>query len=63
MAKDVVAVGFVDVLRELFAHQLREGGLNLDRNPRKKKSFIDFLLCLPEMLEKTMTLDHLHSPA
>ena len=60
--KDVVAVGLVDVIRELFAHQLCGGGLNLDRNQRKKKSLIDFLLCFPEMLEQTMSLDHVQSP-
>ena len=38
------------------------GGLNLDRNPGKKKSLFDFLLCLPEMLEKVMTKDHLRVP-
>ena len=61
-AKDVVATGLVNVIHELFAHDLRRGGLNLDRNPRKKKALIDFLRCLPEMLEKTITKEHLMMP-
>ena len=40
----------------------RRGGLNLDRNPRKKKALIDFLRCLSEMLEKTMTKEHVMMP-
>ena len=35
----------------LFAIHLRALGLNLDGNRRKKKALIDFLLCLPELLE------------
>jgi hypothetical protein len=42
-----------DIL-DLFHVQLRAKGLNLDGNPRKKKALVDFLLCLPEMLESCM---------
>jgi hypothetical protein len=54
-AKNVVAVGLGKVIHDLFAFQLRAKGLNLDRNPRKKKALIEFLRCLPEMMERTMT--------
>lgn len=51
-AKDDVAVGLREDIEKLFAVKLRACGLNLDGNPRKKKkALIDFLLCLPEMLE------------
>ena len=61
-AKDDVAGGLAKVIRDLFAYELCAGGLNIDRNQRKKKSLIDFLRCLREMLEKTTTKEHLQSP-
>jgi hypothetical protein len=53
-AKDYVDVGLIDDIHNLFAVQLRKDGLNLGGNPRKKKALIDFLLCLPEMLESVL---------
>ena len=61
-AKDVVATGLGNTIDELFAHDLRRSGLNLDRNPRRKKALIDYLRCLSEMLEKTMTKENLQMP-
>jgi len=60
-AKKVVAVGLGKIINDLFAFQLRAKGLNLDRNPRKKKALIDFLRCLPEMIERTMTKANIHN--
>ena len=58
-AKDSVACGLRETIEQLFSVDLRLKGLNLDRNPRKKKSLIDFLLCLPELLEATMKKRHI----
>ena len=60
-AKDDTCVGLRNILYNLFKFDLRARGLNLDGNPRKKKALVDFLLCLPEILEKVMTKDHLRS--
>ncbi len=38
-------------IEKLFAVYLRAKGLNLDANLHKKKFLIDFLLCLPKLLE------------
>jgi hypothetical protein len=38
---------------------LREKGLNLDGNRRKKRALIDFLLCVPEMLETVLKKKHI----
>lgn len=54
-AKDDVACGLAEVVHEYINVHLRAKGLNLDGNQRKKKAFIDFLLCLPENLEKVLT--------
>ena len=43
-AKRFVAVGLGKIINDLFAFQLSAKGLNLDRNPRKKKTLIDFFL-------------------
>ena len=59
MAKDDLDTCLNNAINELFAHDLRGKGLNLDRNPWKKKALIDFLKCLPEMLEKKMTKENL----
>jgi len=58
-ATEDTCIGLKNILYNLFKFNLRARGLNLDGNPRKKKALIDFLLCLPEMLEKTMTKDNL----
>lgn len=47
------------LIDEYFVNILRAGGLNLDGNPRKKKALIDFLLCLPEMLERALLKKHI----
>jgi len=54
-AKNDLACGLVQSVNDLFSYHLRAKGLNLDSNPRKKIALIDFLLCLPEIMEATMT--------
>ena len=54
-----MACGLRETLDEYFSVHLRRKGLNLDGNPRRKKSFVDFLLCLPELLEATMKKRHI----
>ena len=56
-AKDSVAVGLRDTLDQFFSDYLSVKGLNLDY--RKKKALIDFLRCLPEILEATMKKKHI----
>jgi len=51
------ACGLADDIRDLFALHLRTNGLEL--NHRKKKALVDFLLCLPEMLESAMKKSHI----
>ena len=53
-AKNDIACGLKQDILDLFHVQLRAKGLNLDGNPRMKKALVDFLLCLPEMLESCM---------
>ena len=36
-ATDVTATGLGNVIKSLFAYNLRAGGLNLDANPKKEK--------------------------
>ena len=60
-AKDDMACGLKETLNEYFSNHLRRMGLNLDGNPRKKKSLIDFLLCLPENLEAVLKRRHIQS--
>ena len=50
-AKDDTACVLSTTIEEYFSNHLRAKGLNLDGNPRKKKALIDFLLCLPELLD------------
>ena len=50
-AKGDSACGLADDISLLFATVLREKGLNLNGNYRKKNALIDFLSCVPEMLE------------
>ena len=38
-----ISVGLADTIHNIFAFQLRTGGLNLGSSPQKKKIFIDFL--------------------
>ena len=58
-AKDDTACVLSTTIEEYFSNHLRAKGLNLDGNPRKKKALIDFLLCLPELLEGTMKKRHI----
>ena len=53
--KDTMKKQFIDMIDELFDKQLKEKGLNLDGNPRKKRALIDFLLTVNEMMDKCMT--------
>ena len=46
--------GLAQTIDNLFAVLLRRKGLNLDGNRRKKRALIDFLLCLPELLEAVL---------
>ena len=61
-AKDDLAVGLKERLRELFAIKLQKDGLNLDANVGKKKALLDFLRCLPRMLEQAMKKEHITKP-
>ena len=36
--------------------------MNLDANPRKKKGLLNFLRCLPVMLEQAMKKEHITKP-
>ena len=58
-AKGDTACGLVDTLQELFANVMRRKGLNLDGNYRKKRALMDFLVCLPEMLEACLKKAHI----
>ncbi|KAL7536826.1 LOW QUALITY PROTEIN: hypothetical protein ACHAXR_007426 [Thalassiosira sp. AJA248-18] len=58
-AKDDTACGLANDIDALFSIHLRSLGLNLDGNRRKKKALIDFLLCLPELLEAAMKKKHI----
>ena len=58
-AVDSTACGLAQTLDDYFTGYLRVKGLNLDGNPRKKKALIDFLLCLPDMLEQCMKPKHI----
>ena len=49
----------IDLVHNLFDSGLKKGGLNLDRNPRKKKALIDFLLTIINMINKCMTEDNI----
>ena len=55
-------IGLAETIRNLFAFQLRANGLNLDRNPLKKKILIYFLCCLPEMAEQTIPNKNIIDP-
>ena len=50
-----MAKQLVDSVHGLFEGELKERGLNLDGNPRKKKALVDFLFSLNEILEKCLT--------
>jgi hypothetical protein len=60
-SEDHISTKLVETIRELFQHTLRLGGLNFDGNARRKKSLMDFLCCLPEMAEQTMTKKNLQA--
>ena len=51
------AIGLAQVLKSLFANDLRSCGLNL--NPRKQRALIDFLCCLPENLDVVFKKKHI----
>ena len=53
-AKDDVACGLEEDIKEMFAIHLHAKGLNLGDNQRKMKSLLNFLPCLPEILEAAM---------
>ena len=61
-AKDDLAVSLTGRLRELVAIKLRKDGLNLDANVRKKKVLLNFLRCLPIILEQAMKKEHITKP-
>ena len=61
-AKNDQLVGLKKTVHDLFAYTLRAKGLNLDGNPRKKNALIDFLCCLPETANQTMTKKNLITP-
>ena len=48
---DSVACDLRELVEELFAVHLQLTRLNIDAKPKKKKSLVDFLLCLPEFPE------------
>lgn len=56
-AKRDNACGLAQTINQLFDVYLKEKGLNLAY--RKKKALIDFLLCLPELLEAMMKKQHI----
>ena len=58
-ARDDNACDLAEDIDKLFAVHLREKGLNLDGNRRKKRALIDFLLCVPEMLETVLKKKHI----
>ena len=51
--------GLAQTIDNLFAVLLRRKGLNLNGNRRKKRALIDFLLCLPELLEAVLKKRHI----
>ena len=56
------SVDLLPTKRYTFAITLRSGGLNFDANPQKKKGLLDFLCCLPAMLEQAMKNEHRTKP-
>ena len=52
-AVDDTACGLAEYIKQLFV-DLRGKGLNLDGKRRKKLGLIDFILCIPEMLEAVL---------
>ena len=57
-ARDDNACGLAEDIDELFGKHLREKGLNLDGN-RKKRALIDFLLSVTETLETMLKKNHI----
>ena len=58
-ADDDRAVGLSQTIDELFAVTLRNLGLNLDGNPKKKRALMDFLKRLPSMLDQILTKENI----
>ena len=58
-ARDDNACGVAEDIDELFGKHLREKGLNLDSNRRKKRALVDFLLSVPETLETVLKNSHI----
>ena len=52
--KNTMSKQLIDVVYNLFDGELKQRGLSLDGNPRKKKALIDFLLCLNDILDKCL---------
>lgn len=55
----MLAVGSGKVIGDLFIYKRSAGCLDLDRKQIKKKGLTDVIRCIPEMLEKIMTHEHL----
>ena len=58
-ARDDNACGLAEDINKLFAVHLHKKGPNLDGNRHKKRALIDFLLCVPEMLETVLKKKHI----
>jgi hypothetical protein len=58
-AKYDVACGLSEDIHELFTVHLCAKGLNLDGSCRKKRALIDFLLCVPKMLDAVLKKKHI----
>ena len=58
---DVAAtIGLPKINNEMFKFQLPKQGLNLDA--RKKRALIDFLKCIPRIMEYAMKKEHMQHP-
>ena len=58
---DVAAtIGLPKIIDDLFQFQLPKQGLNLDA--RKKRELIDFLKCIPRIMEYAMKKEHMQHP-
>jgi len=58
---DVAAtIGLPKIINDLFSELLPKMGLNLD--PRKKRALMDFLKCIPRIMEYAMKKEHMQRP-
>ena len=60
-AKDVTDCGLTQIIDVYFTRHLHSKGLNLDGNLLKKKALVDFIFCLPVILEATMKMRHIRN--